>query len=335
MLEFMDGFDAYSAQSDVLAKWDSNSTLDPNAVVLVGKGRFNGGNCFLLHWFGTSLHKTLTSQKTRVVGAAVYPTFGDDHVFLAFTDAGTTQLDLRISASGLLYVTQNGNELARSTQALAQKTWVYIEMKATIDSAAGAFTVRVGGQPWLTKSGVNTQTTANGSSQAIGFLGYGNDDVWLDDVYVLNSTGTTNNDFLGDCKVLGILPSADGSNLAWTPLSGTTHFSQVTSSDGDTSYVSTATAGAIDTYKFPAQALNGAILAVQTALSQRKSDTGARVTSSEYRSAAGTNYDGANQFSLTASYSTGLQVYETDPGTGAQWTNAGLNGGEFGVKCVS
>ena len=195
---------------------------------------------------------------------------------------------------------------------------------------------------WLTGSGVNTQTTGNATQNGIKFIANssGGQSYFIDDLYILNTSGSVNNTFLGECRILMALPNADSgsvsTNSQWTTSSGTVHNTRVNENppDDDTTYVSSATAGQIDTYKFATVTPTGAVAGVQTTLCARKDDVGGRTICAEYRG-GGANYDGANNFSPGSSYLMFRQIYEVDPATGLAWNGTGINAGEFGIKCIA
>jgi hypothetical protein len=338
-LEFMDGFDHYT-QSNALRKWDT-----VGSTTIVSPGRFGGAAAQL--WNGGFLALTqgqLSALATRTIGFAMYPSqYGSGIQIVGFLDSGSIQVDLRLDASGHLVATRNGTTLGTSTYTLTISIWVYVEIQATINSTTGSVVVKVwgGSNPgtWLNLTAQNTQATTNATSNGIRFydFGKGSASAFLDDVYVLNSSGSVNNTFLGECRILTSLPTADSAtNKAWTPDTGTVHFSRVneTSPDDDTSYVYSATAGQLDTYTFATVSPAGAVAGVQTTLCARKDDVGSRTISAEYRG-GGANYTGANSFSPASGYLMYRQIYETDPATGLAWTAGGINAGEFGINCVA
>jgi hypothetical protein len=346
-LEFCDGFDHYtSATAGASRKWDSTNTAGSTSA-----GRFAGNSWGTQNQPLSLTQGQLTSVATRTVGFAcqigqITGGVGVVPIF-QFLDAGTTQIEIRqvTGGGGVLQVTRNGTALATSTSTLTVNTWYYIEFQATIHPTAGSFTLRVtsGGTTsvWASASGVNTRNTSNSTTDGLGFPNAGYP-ITVDDFYCLNSSGSVNNTFLGESRILTNLPSADdtaatGTNLLWTPNSGTPHFSRAneTNPDDDTSYVSSATAGQIDTYKYAAISPTGAIAALQVTLCERKDDVGTRTTCVAYRSSGGTNYAGANNFSPTSSYLMNRQIFETDPATSSAWTASAINNGEFGVKCIA
>jgi len=337
-LEFIDGFDHYTDGANHQRKWDPSSSGSNAATT----GRF-GGNAWGYQFQDLVLTSAqLSAVATRVVGWAwkYSPTATSNAIFI-FRDGANTQVDLRFSSSGVFTVTRNGTSLGTGTTMLSSGTWYYLEIKATIHSSAGSVVFRVNGSNDINLSGINTQATANATMDGLRFANpSGNYGVYLDDVYVLNTSGATNNNFLGECRVFTTLPYADsasaGTNTQWTPNSGTTHSTQVdeTSPNDDTDYVLSATAGQIDTYKYPSISPAGTIICVQEVICDRKDDVGSRVICAEYR-AGSTNYAGATNFSPQSSYVMHRQIWETDPATSAAWSTSGVNNGEFGVKVIS
>ena len=330
-LEFIDGFDHLNSTTTMRRKWKEDSNGGS------GAGRF-GGNCWrLLGDVAVSKTGVVTAIATRVVGFA-FKLDNLNQIIFHLRDGTSTQLDLRVTSSGNLQITRNGAVLGTTSGAkfLAVDTWYYMEIKATIHASAGSFIVKVWGAPesgvWLTATGVNTQNTANATMDGWAITGFW----WCDDFYVLNTSGTSNNDFLGECRIHTSLPSGDSAtNVAWTPSTGTSHFALVDEvpPNDDTDYVSSATTGQIDTYTYPAISPTGPIAAVQVNMIARKDDIGARTLCAAYRG-GGANYDAAQSSSMNDVYAWSAGMFEKDPATNAVWTASGVNSGEFGVKAL-
>lgn len=331
-LEFIEGFDHYTTTSFPGRKWDTGSTV--NAIVA---GRFSGNAVRSGTGF---LQISLSSVQTRVAGFAFLFDASGATVVCQFQDAGTTQVELRLDSSRHLVVTRNGTVLTTGTTVLALSIWYYIEFKAKIDPSTGTYEVRLNGAVEISGSG-NTRNTTNSTCNQFALRpGFSNH--YFDDIYVLNTTGPPNSDFLGECRIHTTLPNADnttatGTNKTWTPSTGTNHSALVdeTNPNDDTDYISSATAGEIDTFQFPDISPTGTIAGVQAVLCDRKDDAGARTLCAEYRSGAGTNYDGGTSITPGSAYLMHRQIWETDPATSAAWTAANINAGEFGVKCVA
>src|SRR6185312_17491478 len=125
---FIDGFDYYSA-AQAGRKWDTfNAATFVTGVYGNGKA-IQAANVWIKNW---------PNKTTAFVGFHLNlgSSFGASTVF-SFRDAGTVQVDLRVTVTGALQITRNGTVLGTSTNLLAGNTWYWIEFKATIDSSAG------------------------------------------------------------------------------------------------------------------------------------------------------------------------------------------------------
>jgi hypothetical protein len=91
---------------------------------------------------------------------------------------------------------------------LVTGTWYFVEFKIEFDAANGYAEIRVNGETLATYSG-STNTNHSGIDSVFAG-GNGSPDALIDDFYVLDGSGTTNNDFLGDIQVHYMLPTADG-----------------------------------------------------------------------------------------------------------------------------
>jgi len=336
-LEFMDGFDHYNNSTNLQRKWNAGSV----GITGTQTGRFGVGRAIQMWSVNGVNWITLSSVATRVMGFAFQMSGTYTNWYFAqFRDSGTVQCGLQIDSSGHIMVMTGGSvngstTLATSTNTLAANTWYYIEFKVTIGSS-GSYQVNVGGVNWVSGTG-NTQITANATTNEVAF--YQNSSVQLayDDLYILNTSGSVNNNFLGDSRIYTSLPSGDDASFKqWTPSAGTNHYANVSDNppDDDTSYNSSGTVGQIDLFTYPSISPAGVIAGVQTVLTAKIDAAGTRTACEECRS-SGTNYDGSNSFTLTTSYQMYRQIRETNPATSAAWTSSGVNAAEFGAKVLT
>jgi len=217
MLILMDGFDHY-ATADILKKWNSGG-----AAIAPSSGRSGGG---ALSCTNANVTKTLIAGASWVMGCRVQVSAVSalSRGLFSLFDAATLQCDLRINPDLTLSVTRNGTALTggTSTNSLSTGSYYYVEWKVTIADSIGANSckVRVNGVDWITvATGQDTKNTANASANQL-TLGPINaiSGTWLiDDFYLCDSSGTTNNDFLGDIRVDTLYPNADGTYSQWTP----------------------------------------------------------------------------------------------------------------------
>lgn len=352
-LLYIDGFSHY-ATSDFGAKGWSKTDNTATTVVQSAVQRFAGASA--IRWNGASSGSTSVTFLSRAVTAAASWVIGfafrmgvapsSAAAIVSLRDAGTTQVDLRLNPDGTLAVTRAGTALTGGTSALSLSpdTWYYIEWKVTIANsiAASSCKVRVGGVDWLTVAAAqDTQATANASANQL-VLGQvfatttgTTYVVYLTDLYVCDQSGSVNNDFLGDMRVLTLLPGGAGNTTGWTASAGSNYQCvDEAAPNGDTDYVSTATATTKDTYAYPSLSVSPSTIAgVQTVLDVRKDDAGSRTVVPVTRS-GGTDYDGSS-YSVTDTYAMNCQIRETDPATSAAWTESGVNAAEWGVKLTA
>lgn len=301
------------------------------------------------------LGKVLTSEPTWVVGFAVNAAWGAgtaETIICQFADAGTSQLQLTCNNAGKLSAYRGGGVPTGSVStgatlgtllgqsangALPTGTWHYLELLGTIDPTAGVVTVRVDGQQVISLTGQNTRASANGSADTIwlwAMIG-GGVQATFDDLYLCDGTGAANNTFLGDVRVAALLPNAAGNYSQLAPTGAGTNHGCVgeATEDGDTTYVSSATAGQKDSYLTPALAGTGTVKGVQLGLVARKDDAGTRTIQPLVRQAATDALGTA--VSLGNSYQQYLTPYDTNPATAGAWAFPDLGTAEFGVVVAS
>ena len=336
-LRFTDSFDYYgTAQLPLFYDFMQGAGYQASAIA---GGRFASG-LQLAGYVG----KTLDYQTTWIVGAAFNNRAGR---LLTLGDDYAVQCGVAVDGLGRLYVFRgwsvditNADGTAFPIAILATGStligtgWHYIEFKATI-GATGSYEVRVDGLTYLSGSGVNTQQSANARANRVQ-IGLNSLGISVDDVYICDGTGTANNNFLGDVRVQALMPSADGDLSQLTPSTGTTHYNLVDEvpPDGDTSYVSGATAGNVDLYQLgDVAAVSGSILGVAVYSFARKDDAGTRTIANVIKT-GGVEYDGPAQ-ALSMSYTYFTEHWETNPATGLPWTIADVNALQAGVKVVA
>ncbi len=317
---FLDGFETQG-----LGKWEE---IGGNLFAQAGQGRFGGvglnsGN------FTYALVKWLPNT----------------HTFSEVTGGVTTvQLHIDLSAANIITVYRGAgtsNVLGAYTHPLGNlNDNIYRHYQAKVTFAGGTggrVELKMNGVTILTIASTNTISSANTYCTKVQ-VNAGNDNgQFCDDVYIADDTGATNNDFLGDVRVPAQVPNAVGAHSDWTR-GGTTHTNNWESVDeipanGDTDYVASAAAGALDTYGITDLAMtSGSVLAVQWTGYVRKDDAGARTVCPVLHS-GGADWLGSNFLPLD-SYKYFSQVWNTDPADGASWDISRVNALEIGQKLV-
>ena len=343
MLIFCDSFDHYTT---ITNKWDAVSNVAGVSIHSdAGRNGTNGLKFELGYQIGYSVQKNLPLASTYIVGTAVYipgNVPNADTPFLSFREGSINHVVIHITADGHLKVYRNTTLLSTSVNALSFDTSYYIEVKATINDSTGAVIVRVNGVDWVNISAVDTQ---NGGSGVIGNILIGNFysslgavgvSVYLDDLYICDTAGSYNNNFLGDIRVETLLPDGGGSNTDWTPSAGSNYDCVNESApNSDTDYVYTSNVNDTDSYTYSdLTSATGSVKAAVVWAFSKKDDGGTRLIRAVAKSGATTG-DNGSDLAPGTSYSYLQGLFEINPDTSSEWTISEINGAEFGVKVVS
>ena len=293
----------------------------------------------------------LDNQPTWVVGFGFKlsgtrgPLLGR-RTFLMFHDGETTQCYLRSNLdSTLTFFRGNGTAIVTSTKPVPMNNYFYIEVKVTVHSASGAVEVRVNGEVYMTATGVNTQTSGNNYANTITFgtltdaASVVNDACDYDDVYICDTNGANNNDFLGFVRVEHIGPSGAGGASEWVPVGVGTNYQAVDDAtpNDETDYVLGSVVGKRDLYQFGDVSIpsgqQNAVLAVQTNVYWRKDFAGSRTIRPVIASANGTAL--GTPLYHASKYYYDRQIFETNPTSGTAWGISGVNNAQFGFEVAS
>lgn len=339
-LIFCDSFDHYAA-ADYLSKWTLDGTQ--GLALTAAAGRNGTAAAVFTHGFAYLQKNFAAGMATVIVGMAaktLSPTDTNNRL-ISFYDGSNLHVDLRTDATGHLVATRNGTTLGTGTKILATSVFYYIEMKVTIDDTAGVVVVKVDGVTDINLSSQDTRNAGNASVDAVRLNGGSvnqNATTWyIDDLYICDTSGSTNNDFLGDVRVEAILPNGDGttSNLVGSDGNSVNNSLLVDEAapNGDTDYVESSTVNDKDTYAYGnLTSTSGTVFGVQVLPYARKTDAGTRSIVSVARVSA-TEVDSATK-TLSTSYQYLPDIRETKPGGGA-WTISDVNSAEFGVKVTA
>ncbi len=288
-------------------------------------GRF-GGRAALNQWGVMTRSYPGALTNTIVIGVAI--SSSQTATTVPLMTSGMARVGLVSGGYIALYRSDNNAQIAISTGPAwsAAGVWRYIELKYT--PGTGACEIRVDG---VLRVNGNVPTTASVSSLAFEYPS-GNQ-YWIDDLYVLDSTGATNNNYLGDVRVQTLLPSSDGANLAMSPASGTTHYSRVNEATPDTtSYVFSGAAGVKDSYKYQQLTANTSSVHAVAVTSYASKDAPVAAGLATLVRIGSTDYANAQPQMLSASWVAATDIYQTRPSDNAPWTPTDVNTAEFGVQ---
>lgn len=332
-LLFCDGFENRTA---LTPKWD-NSTW---ASISTGDKR-TGAQAMC---YPCGAHKYLTpSGSSGVIGWAekhsgnmahtVWVANGGD----AASNGTYRQLAITVTATGAIQVAAaaqlgiTANGICRADQ------WNYIEVKFLLSQTVGTVQVKLNGLLVLDISGADTCNTATTTWDGVSISLTGNP-IFVDDFVVCDLSGSQNNDWMGECRVVNILPVTDavaaGSNADFTCLTSTDHGAMVDEAtpDDDTSYVYSSTLNHVDSWEFGALGYTGTIKGVQLALRAKKTESGTRALAGVTRPTSTNRVHATSHYLGMTNYLDYLAIWELNPDDSAAWEVADIDGAEFGVK---
>lgn len=251
-------------------------------------------------------------------------TFENPHIRILYNTSG--QLQIRRGANTVL-----------ETSAVVlsfDNSWYHLEAKIYFHESSGSYDIKLDGVSIMDDTGVDT---LNAGDANVDYIRYKNGYERIDDLYVLNTDGSINNDFLGiNTRIQALFPDADGTYGEWSPSSGSDHYALVDENPETLSdYNASDTVNKRDTYDFPNISVTS-VYAVKAEANMMTSAVGVRDVRLKCISGVTTD-DGPTE---AVSYDPSMEqivenIWEADPNTGAAWTLANFNAAEFGLEVMS
>lgn len=343
----MDGFDTYTAIADVGLRYSGSSIASMGLSTTAG--RFGGG-CVALNSSASGTQALMgpitfshSGASAMLAGGAFFGGSGGDTPIIVFynSTATTSELTLAyVTGTFRLYrgTQSSGTLLASAAQGYPAGVYHSVEIKATVADAGGAVEVRINGVAAITYSGdTRASSTGTAGTDRIYFCTSGTSatlGAW-DDIYVMDTSGSVCNDFIGDVRINTLAPTSDAA-VQFTKSTGASNFSCVDEGryNSDTDYVESATVGHIDRFGYTDLAAAVAtVYGVQPITWCRKTDATVRTMRNKLVSGATTS--NGSSFALTTSYLPMVTTYTLDPNTSAQWTVSNANAATAGFEVLT
>jgi hypothetical protein len=149
--------------------------------------------------------------------------------------------------SGEVKLNRGNTTLNTSTTANIQTgTWYYLELKCYNHDTNGYAVVRLDETEIITFNG-DTRHRSNYEYQSTydrvqWYISNSTVLLEIDDLYICDGHGGTNNDFLGDCEVATLSPTSDASGN-WTPSTGNDMYAVIDETTQDANYIKEDTSG--------------------------------------------------------------------------------------------
>lgn len=339
-LLWADGFDTYtptggnSTNADMLASgysaaWGQGSLVQNAAQARTGIGYYAANSN--TQYINRVLDATVS---TLIVGVGMYnesvgstQAVSSNGVHFLANGASVFRVVATSLGSLAVYTGQSaGTKLGESAPNLLNATWLYLEVKAVRDSAAGTIEVRLQGTTVLLITGLNLGTF-DWQQVRVGGPVFENprQTIRYDDLYICDNSGAYNNDFLGDRRCLTLFPNADTASAAWVPSTGTSGFAMIDETPpNDADYIQANATGDISEFQKGSITINtNDIAAVVVFARLQKTDAG----TSTARIGVHSNSFVNNSAELAPGTSWGgfRYIVERDPNGGIAWTRANVD----------
>lgn len=253
------------------------------------------------------------------------------------TDGSIAAWDYWAWDQGLFF--HYGNLLARSNPGVVHTAaWNHFECEYVVHSSNGSIEVRIDGVTVLSLAGFNGDYFNGGAVRQFLLSVGGLNSVSqfdIDDLICSDNVGQ-NADFLGDMQVFTDFPNADGATQDWAPSTGAVAYAVVDDAapNENTDYAEADFAGDVMGLKFPALPSNlTEIAAVGFFHRTLKTGPGGSTIKQTVLS-NGDSVDG-NTIPVTTVYAGYLDIFETDPDTGAPWLRNAVAAAELDVVRVT
>lgn len=338
---FMDGFDGFTTVAQAGRRGINALNLD----VKTTGGRFGGGAAqFYAQAAGGNFPFVTTSGDTVYIGWAekqsaatsTYWALGRGNQSRVSAGGANTCFYLYWNSSTTVIVYNAAGTQIGTFTLPVDGNWHWYDIKCVaLSGTSGSIEIRIDGTTVFQATGVNmagASATGTQWSWNMGYsYGYQNDTYpYFDDVVIQDTSGTSNNSWVGDCRIATLLPDSVDAAGAWTANTGTLATALATQDD-DTAYATSSTTadeffvGVADLPVTPS-----AIRAVQTTVIAKKTGTDGTTITPEVKS--GSTVGAGAATALGTNYGGFKKIFENDPATSAAWTAAAVNALKVGGK---
>lgn len=224
---------------------------------------------------------------------------------------------------------------AISVSSAPARGWHYLELRIDQHATLGLVEVWLNGV--LAIRHANSDTLSAGAPLQGVFVGAlpgyeAHATLDLDDLYLADTSGSINNNFLGDVRVDTLRARAPGSLNGWSVEPASLAAWQAVSDGDDTSAVRSNAALQRQSFAFePLPAMSSpALHGVQVTVLARKTDAGAGAVRALAQ--RGASLSVSAPLTLQEQLAWHSAAFERDPNGNAQWSEAAFNAAEFGLE---
>lgn len=219
-----------------------------------------------------------------------------------------------------------------------QISWRYLEFKLKIHATDGEFEVWENNVQKGTHSSLDTYGSGDAGVGCITIDAFTNLGVgyhYVDDLYLLDTTGTINNTRLGPVRIYGARPNADGDATDFTASTGARYacVDEIIYSDAD--YVYSATVGHRVSFNLADFSLTGQDVKAVSLWGRAWMTESFSATMEQYVRIGSTNYDSGNAEPLSTAPLQLLDIWELNPYDSSYWDDTDLDALQIGMELVS
>lgn len=250
--------------------------------------------------------------------------------------ANAVQITIVVQSTGTISAyrgTGAGTLLGTSASpVVSAETYQHIEAVVFFSQTVGTIEVRVNGVTVLSLSGIDTVFTSLVECSQVSIGGVtdispstsGTPQTDIDDIFCYDDTGSFNNSFIGDRRVITLYPNANTIQADWTPVGAASGYECIdeVSPDGDTTYITASTPGSpgpiseFGITNLPAgiSAISGVVVIGMA----RKTEAG--IADTQWSVISGASETAGTVRQMTEIYTYRQDVFETDPASAAPFT---------------
>ena len=337
---FLDGFDHYVILDE---KWDAQF-FGGNIKPVSTQGRFTPGALQVQgSGGGGNVTKNLKLSIEVIAGFAFNNLNADSRTInFFFIDDTGAKANLNIDTTGGVgTLTYNGHTLTTPPNTFTGSVWQHIEMRIKQHPSLGELEIRRNGSTVASLSNLDTIPGAS-----LGFISFSVEATnnaqlhFVDDLYIFDTLGTTNNTFAGDTRITVLRPNGNGLDNDFTPTGAGTNFEAVDDDlhDGDATFVEAGQIGAKETYtqvNFSDLGISpGTVFCTQVVNAAQKTDAG-QLKYKDQITIGGIQFDnGVEVIATSGTYQMTFLLNDVDPSDGQPWTEAKTDAIGSGLEIV-
>lgn len=198
-------FDGFDDLSDLGKRWTiGRATVSNTAARDEGRGLIFSENSEMGQAFDAL-------SGTLVVGFAIKPVtvpVSTEIELLTFYNNSTALCSLRMTPSRTFRIAESNPTytVGSSSYVLPSDDFSYVEVKILFSSSVGTAQLMINEESKINVTSVATGTLSSDGCDVLYFQTGADTTLYIDDVYILNDSGTTNNDFLGNVAAVYVPP---------------------------------------------------------------------------------------------------------------------------------